>query len=150
MQISVERDCLELRCPVQAWVLPHIRTLTCSTAREVGFNDEDISKIEIAVDEACANVILHAYKNDEQRVDGLLLVRFRQMPHGLQVQVIDSGRGSLTGQRHSGVHDLGEYLTQEKHSGLGTYIMDHVMDEVEFSFPPDQGTTVTMMKRLTA
>ena len=158
---------IEIHCPVETKVLPLIRNFVSSVAREMGFSQEDIAKIEISVDEACSNVIRHAYIHlfqklslstdkgyDENR-------RQKQFPritpepsikleveagqNHLQINIIDSGVGDKAGP-HKGVHNLDEYI--EKRHGLGTYIINRFMDRVKVDFPQGHGTTVTMVKFL--
>lgn len=140
---------IEMRCPSLPWVLPHIRMLVSSVASEMGFSEDDVQKIEISVDEACSNAILHGYAESE-RPNARISVRLRRSEEGLEIEVVDYGRGSSQGRRHSGIHNLQEYIAFERPHGLGTYIMDHLMDQVRFAFPPRSGTVVTMKKKLSA
>lgn len=143
-------DTIEVSCPAQPWVLPHIRALVCSVASGMGFGEEDVHKIELSVDEACSNAIVHAYTGEEVEGDGRLVVRLIKSTRHLSIQVCDSGRGSSDSVPHAGAQNLDEYLSLERPHGLGTYIMDRMMDEVQFFFPPRQGTIVTLVKRLGA
>jgi serine/threonine-protein kinase RsbW len=43
--------------------LSHIREFTRTSAEKAGFSEDTIGKIILAVDEACTNIIKHAYKN---------------------------------------------------------------------------------------
>ena len=43
-----------------------IREFVTKVGLQAGMSEMDISKIELAVDEACANVIEHAYGNDKR------------------------------------------------------------------------------------
>jgi len=138
---------IELRCPSQLRVLPHVRALARSIATGMGFCPEDVHKIELSVDEACSNAILHGYGCPEGRGGEITLV-FAPSDRGLTVEVSDSGCGSPEGRPHVGVLSLEEYLSAEKPRGLGVYIMDRLMDEVRFIFPPSQGTQVMLVKRL--
>jgi anti-sigma regulatory factor (Ser/Thr protein kinase) len=54
----------KLRIPSQTDNLELIRDFVSKLASKVGFSEEDVGKIELAVDEACTNVIKHAYKKD--------------------------------------------------------------------------------------
>ncbi len=47
--------------------LIEVRDFVSAAAREFGFADEDVSKIALAVDEACTNIIKHAYRFDPQK-----------------------------------------------------------------------------------
>ncbi|MCC5876306.1 MAG: ATP-binding protein, partial [Candidatus Sumerlaeia bacterium] len=54
---------LEIRCPLDTGVLSVIRTFITSLSCQMGFSEDQAGEIEMAVDEACANVIRHAYKH---------------------------------------------------------------------------------------
>jgi len=48
--------------------LDSIREYVGNAAKESGFNDSDIYAVQLAADEACSNIIEHAYGNDESGV----------------------------------------------------------------------------------
>jgi serine/threonine-protein kinase RsbW len=115
------------------------------TAAQLGFDNDDLNKIELCVDEACANVVDHAYPEPPEA--GLpLILRIEADPRQLRISVIDRGIGGPEDKPHSGVKDLEEYLELRRNRGLGTYIMRRFMDQVEFSHAPGEGTCVSMTK----
>lgn len=154
---------LEVHCPVETRVLGIIRVFMASLAAQMGFAAEQADQIEMAVDEACANVVRHAYKHlgvspdlpeDEQR-SGVLteagyqcVLRLRVIlnPDYIRVQIRDHGIGKKN--RPPGVASLEEYLEREGRGGLGGLIIRNFMDEVSYDYP-DSGTVLTMTKYLT-
>ena len=69
-----------LKIPSQKDNLEIIRNFISAIARKVGFKDEDVNKIELAVDEACTNVIRHAYEDDEtQNIDIAIKIDFQKL-----------------------------------------------------------------------
>ncbi len=153
---------LELRCPVQTGVLNPLRTFIATLARQSGFSEEQVEQIEMAVDEACANVVRHAYKHlgvscdlpaEEQSTDKKVrsscLLRLRvEIGEGcLRVSIIDTGIGAHN--KPKGVESLQEYQEREGRGGLGIYIIRKFMDEVEYETTPESGTMVTMTKFVT-
>ncbi|MFH0793324.1 MAG: ATP-binding protein [bacterium] len=143
---SEEELYLEVQCPVEAKILNMIRLFIASVAREIGFHEEDVHKIEISVDEACANVVCHAYEGKTDTMFGICL-KVHVGENYLRISIIDSGVGR-EGFTQKGVTDLQEYCNQRPHRGLGTYIINKFMDEVEYTFPPQRGTCVSMIKYL--
>lgn len=159
---------LEIRCPVQPRVLGLIRNFATVVAGQMGFSEEEVGQIEMAVDEACANVVRHAYKHlgissDEedsrreapplpQNTDGeegcILKVRVALGSDALRFQIMDNGIGM--NRRPAGVGSVEEYLERGARGGLGVYIIKNFMDEVEYEFPPGRGTVLTMTKYLRA
>ncbi|MCX7014877.1 MAG: ATP-binding protein [Candidatus Sumerlaeota bacterium] len=140
---------VEMRCPAETRVLPMIRHFVVCAATHMGFGPDDVLKIELSVDEACSNVVRHAYATaDGRNRSGLgLMIRLETCSDCLKVTVVDSGIGSASGE-HAGVPDLAAYVQRENPGGLGTYIMGRFMDEVVFRFPSPHGTEVTLVKKV--
>lgn len=163
---------IELRCPVEPRVLSLVRAFSKTLACEAGFEEEAIDQIEMAVDEACANVVRHAYKHmgispdleKENQVTPpplanndikseppemprcLIRIRVKLSHDRLSFQIIDYGMGIA--EEHGGVSNIDEYLERGATGGLGIYIIRNFMDEVTFEFPEGQGTILTMTKYL--
>ena len=120
-----------------------VRDFVSEAARAFGFGDEDISKIALAVDEACTNVIKHAYRSDPTKI--------------IQVHV-SAGNGTFeVAIRDDGVRfnpaqvqppDMKEYLTHYRRGGLGVYLMKSLMDRVEYSIAPGKANEVRLIKYL--
>jgi serine/threonine-protein kinase RsbW len=143
---------LEILCPGTTRILSHIRPFICSIARDMGFSDEEIAQIEISVDEACSNVLCHAYTNaisGDYCLDGhpsyKIQIVLKVAKDHLRITISDFGVGDKKGP-HVGVQNLEEYA--QKGHGLGTYIIQKFMDKVEISYPDDSGTQVSMVKFL--
>lgn len=152
---------MEIQCPVDTRVLAVVRTFIVTLAAQMGFDDEEIDKIEMAVDEACANVVRHAYKHlgvspdlpDEQRTSSSDAIRQCVLKMGigfshdlLEICIIDHGIG--VDKTPPGVNSLDEYQEKGGTGGLGVYIIRNFMDEVEYHAPPDSGTILVMRKYL--
>ena len=56
-----------LKLPADSQNLDIIRKFIAGISENMGFPDEEIYKIELAVDEACANVVKHAYLTNSQK-----------------------------------------------------------------------------------
>jgi serine/threonine-protein kinase RsbW len=135
----------ELHCRAERKALCWVREVVVQTAGALGFSGDDLNKIELSVDEACANVMDHAYPEPPD-IELPLVVRFETSEDHLTITVMDRGVGGPAGEKHQGVEDIGEYLKVRRFRGLGTYIMQQFMDKVEFQQSPDSGTSVSMIK----
>ena len=124
--------------------LTEIATFITAAAREAGLNDDDVFHVEMAVDEACSNIIEHAYATNPGSID---LCCTSTDPGQLQVVIRDTGQpfdpDMVPPPQVDGPPDL-ENLNE---GGLGLYFMRKLMDEVRFEFVPGQGNTLTMVKR---
>lgn len=144
------RSHFEVFCPVQTPLLSILRRFVTDVAEEMGFAPEDVYKIEMAVDEACSNVVLHAYdERDRTTFEPGIMLKLNLEPEALTIHIQDCGKGAnvetLKGQRS--IHDYQE-PGRETYHGLGILIMKEFMDDVEFHACPDTGTTVILRKFL--
>lgn len=112
----------------------------CLNAR---LSDDDMFACELATDEACTNIMEHAYLGS---ADGQIRVTCHYTDELFVVVLHDHGQPfdpnqveppSLTGDLE--VRDVG---------GLGLYFMRNMMDEVHFDFDQVAGNTLTMTKRI--
>ncbi|MEX2115493.1 MAG: ATP-binding protein [Bacteroidota bacterium] len=108
--------------------LLQVREFVSAAAREQGFSDEETSKIALAVDEACTNIIRHAYQNDPTRE---IEVTVERKNDRFEVSIVDSGRRFDPAILKP--LDLKEHLTHYRRGGLGVYLMKTLMDKVEYN-----------------
>ncbi len=155
-QLSVHNTIeLEVRCPLSGPALHILRMFVETVARQMGFDGESIAQIEMAVDEACSNVWLHAYPDEKSRpgcpsgeVPFDVILRVRLERDGICIRIIDQGIGDQEGP-HSGIRTLEEYCERTGgYHGLGTFIIRSFMDEVEYHYPAEKGTILQMKKYL--
>jgi serine/threonine-protein kinase RsbW len=120
-----------------------VREFVSAAARAFGFDDEDISKITLAVDEACTNVIKHAYKFDPAKE---LLITIKENDSMFQVSILDNGKQFNPAEVSA--PNMKEYLTQFRRGGLGVYLMKSLMDKVEYDIIPGKKNEVRLTKYL--
>lgn len=131
----------QLKVPSQTDNLELIREFVSRVAAKVGFDSEDVNKIELAIDEACTNVIKHAYeKNSRQPIDIAIKLDYDK----LTIIVTDQGRGFNVDDIKT--PDMKEYLAEMRVGGLGIFLMKNLMDEVKFDVKPGVRNQVKMVK----
>lgn len=107
--------------------LQKVREFVADSARIAGFGDDDVYKMELAVDEACTNVIKHAYRNDHSKeIDIQLLTENDKFI----IVIEDSGIEFRESEYHEPV--LAESVKLRKRGGLGIHLIKSFMDEVKF------------------
>ncbi len=133
-----------LRIPSQTDNLEIIRFFVGKVAHKVGFSEDDIGKIELAVDEACTNVMKHAYKEDitDKSLDVAVKIDYQK----LTLVVTDHGKGF--DPKKIRIPDMKEYLAELRVGGLGIYLMKTLMDEVDYDIKPGVRNQVRMVKYL--
>lgn len=134
---------VELSLPNRPEFVAVARLTISGIASRMAFNISDIEDIKVAVGEACTNAIEHgcpAGQRDEQ-----ITLRCELADEALVITVHDPGDGfdpqTATRQYRHGTMTLSE-------RGLGMLLIESLMDEVEFSSTPGDGTQVRMVKRL--
>jgi serine/threonine-protein kinase RsbW len=113
------------------------------TARAAGIDDETLYKIQLAVDEACANVVNHAYRGMDP---GDMEVSCFHDERAFSVCVRDWGRSFAPEAVPE--PDVEAPLEERTLGGLGMFLMKQVMDQVHYRFDPEQGNELKMTKRL--
>jgi anti-sigma regulatory factor (Ser/Thr protein kinase) len=139
---------LDLVCPPQTDLLALVRNVVGAVSQSLGFPPDEMHEIEMSVDEACTNVIRHAY-DDRSTDDDVLIMRIQIAPASdrLAIRVIDHGVGPPAATDR-GVADVEEYAAQAKPCGLGSLIIRRFMDEVSYESPSGHGTILSMVKYL--
>ncbi len=132
----------QLRIQSQTDNLELIREFVTKVAQKVGFNEDDVGKIELACDEACTNVIKHAYshKSNKESLDILIKVDYDKFT----LIVTDHGKGF--DPKKIKLPEMKEYLAELKVGGLGIYLMKTLMDEVDYKIEPGVKNQVRMVK----
>lgn len=123
--------------------IPVIMAFIVGAARRAGFDDKAVGQIEISVDEACANVVEHAY---EGMAPGDMEVSFRTNGLDLIIKVRDWGQSFELDQ--IAVPDVTAPLEERGLGGLGLFLMRQMMDDLEYESDPARGNELVMVKRL--
>ncbi len=135
-----------LTVPGRLEMLAQISDFVSQAARDAGFDEDDVFHVQMAVDEACANIIEHGYgPNNSGTID---LTCICDKDSDLYVEIRDRGRRfdpdrALPPHLDKGDVDLGEVQA----GGLGLYFIRKLMEEVTFQFDEASGNRLTMVKR---
>lgn len=132
-----------LQVPSSTQNLALVRDFVNSVGLQAGLDERAVNQLQLAVDEACANVIEHAYGNDSTK-EVLLCANFDD--ESLEIRVEDTGKGF---DPHEGpAESLETLIAKRKRGGLGLKIMQKVMDEVHYDIEPGQRNMLRMVKKL--
>jgi anti-sigma regulatory factor (Ser/Thr protein kinase) len=108
--------------------LPVVRGAICPLAEAIGWDESDCRAITLALDEALANIIRHAYHN---RTDGLIELECRETAEGLEVTLLDKGEAP------DKTKICARAIACDQPGGLGTHIIKDVMDTVSYRATPE-------------
>jgi len=114
--------------------LPAVASFVREISVKLGLSDDDIEQLELVVEEACMNVIEHAFDPDEQGFFDVVILR---KPGQVVVAVEDQGLP----------FDFRKFDV-EKESGLGTILMKAFADEIHFLNLGRRGKRVELVKKL--
>jgi len=131
-----EPDKLTIDSRVQC--IDDARRWVAARVRDAGFGEDPVGEIELALTEALANVIEHAYQGaDSERIEVGVTVD----DDTLQVCVRDWGRYfDPASYRGRDLDDPGE-------GGYGVLLMSQLMDDVTRAPQPGGGTLLTLTKK---
>jgi len=120
-----------LRIPSQTEKLILAREFVADAAKGFGFAEDDVNNIALAVDEACTNIIKHAYQYAADREIGIVIVMKKP-----EFEILIEDHGRHFDPNRIPVPDMKEYMSHYKRGGLGMYLMKKLMDKVEYSIEP--------------
>ncbi len=145
--VSKKKNLYRLKLPASSENLDIVRKFISGIAANMGFTEEDIYQIELAVDEACTNVIKHAY-NDNENVEKIINVTVHEKRDRIVITIADKGHGFDPGVLEP--PDMKKFLKSGKRGGLGVHLIKTLMDEVTFNIKPGVRNEVKMVKILSA
>ncbi|HEY4644638.1 MAG TPA: ATP-binding protein [Bacteroidota bacterium] len=134
---------LELQVESRTEKLTRVREFVSRAARKFGFGEDDVSKIALAVDEACTNIIKHAYNFDPDR-----LIHLSILINEARFEVVITDDGRKFDPELFQIRNMTEYVKQYKRSGFGMYLMKSLVDKVEYTIKPGARNEVRLTKYL--
>jgi len=112
----------------RADILKPLRSLVRELSRKQGCNEDNLDCMVMAINEACMNVIQHAYGDNEE---GEIVIEFLKDNNELIVRIYDFAEKVDSNTIRS------RNLDDVRPGGIGVHIINEVMDEVEYKEGPD-------------
>jgi serine/threonine-protein kinase RsbW len=131
---------IELDIPNNTEYLDDIRNFVIKIAQKFEFEKDDIDDIEFAVDEACANIIEHAYDGEK----GKIKIKVTCNEEKFSIELHDEGKEFDPTTKE--LPDLEKHHEQKKTGGLGIFIMKKLMDNIRHSYKNGAGNYLIMEK----
>lgn len=125
----------KLSLPRDEVSVPVVRHISRDALLKLGVDAACVSDIELAVTEACTNVLNHADGTGD-----LYEVSFEVNEELAHIRIIDTGRGFDEGQI--------ELSADSAESGRGIFLMKALVDDLKFVSEPEKGTVVHLVKKL--
>src|SRR5574340_289077 len=143
MPKASEERTFELDIASRFEMIDVVQTVLIQICQLVGFDEETVHYMSVAVRECLVNAIRHGNQQDEAK---RVHVRLSLLARALEIEVRDQGNGFDP-------RSVPDPLAPEnllKAYGRGIFFMRQFMDQVTHSFPRQGGTVVRLMKRLPA
>jgi serine/threonine-protein kinase RsbW len=121
--------------------LATIRDFVVKAANDAGFNEEDVYQVELAVDEACTNIIEHAY-GGENKGDIHCSITIEEA--GIRIRLQD--HGDPFDPKKVPEPRFNVPIEQLKSRGIGFFLMKKLMDEVHYTSTPMEGNVMELYK----
>jgi len=130
------KDSAVITIPSDPKYLSLIRTATAAMGKIYGMSDSEQEDVKLAVDEACANVIKHAYSGDVGRK---IVVKFK-IARGFEVVIEDDGIKARP--------DLisGRSLDDVRPGGLGFHLIKRAFDVFFFDEKKQKGNRLRLVR----
>ncbi len=153
-----KKEKMNFKIPSNSVHLNLVRKIMSDLSKKIGFSEDEAVKIEMAVDEACTNIIKYAY--DDKKSEQLKDYPARrkedvEKPIELQMEMSDAGfvvtiidRGKVFDFDSYKYPPLDEYLSMASPQGLGIRIIRTFMDEVNYNHKPGVGNILRLVKHL--
>ena len=131
---------VQIRVDSRAETLRLVRAVVGEAAALCGCSENCVRDIVIAVDEACQNVIRHAYGG---KPDGEIHIDIRRDGDRIEFNVIDFAEPvDVSKVKPRSLEEL-------RPGGLGIHFISQCMDDARFRSPPDgAGNRLWMVKRI--
>lgn len=139
-QINISKN--ELIIPSSTNYLTDVRNFVKKNGLTIGLDQKTISHIALAVDEACTNIIKHAYNNSK---DNKIVVHINTSKKAFSITLSDTGN-------HFDPNTIVEPNIEEsqkmkKGGGLGMFLMKKLMDEIKYK-AKSNGNELLLIKYL--
>ena len=122
----------------RADALQSLRHLIREIVSDYTYSLDSLENIILAINEACMNVIQHAYYGFD---NGDIIVEFWKIKSGLKIKIIDyANKSDLNSIKSRDLDDV-------RPGGLGVHIIKQLMDEVVYkNFETNTGNVLEMTK----
>jgi len=140
-----DKNKIRISVPGTVDYLDVIRDFVTGQAGSAGFSASNVDEIVLAMDEAVANIIEHAYEGSSLPSDKqILIINIENELQELRFTLSDFGQPyDPTGAPDV---DLENHYAQAKQDGLGIYMIRKLMDEISYAYDKEKGNMLTLIK----
>lgn len=126
--------------PAKYESLDAIREFVAQAADDAHMGGGDSYKTQLAVDEACSNIIEHACEGDDEQIE----ITCDALDDQLKIMIRDHGEPFDPADAPS--PDLDAALEDRPIGGLGVFLIKKLMDEISYEVLGEAGNILTLTK----
>jgi anti-sigma regulatory factor (Ser/Thr protein kinase) len=130
-------ETIEIKIPAEPKFLKIVRAAMNHICETMGFSQEDINNVTLAVDEAGSNIIRHAYGG---ALGQPIQIICHLHPNRLEIILRDFGQKANVNNIKS------RELDDVRPGGLGVHLIKSVMDVVNYDTNFEQGNQLQLVK----
>ena len=116
--------------------LQAVRRFVTKVLREELFPEEDIPAVVLAIDEVCANLIVHSHQSDPS---GLIDLHLKVTPQNVVCEIIDRDSIFYDFSNHRNP-DIEQIVREGKSGGVGLMLVKRLVDKIEVERHGTQST----------
>jgi serine/threonine-protein kinase RsbW len=116
---------LNLSCCTSALV--ELRSFLQLSLKAYGFSEVDRHQLILAVEEVCANLIIHSHACNPKE---LIYLEVKELKKKLSIEITD--KGDAFNLLEYEVPDLKKVIEEKRKGGIGILLVKKIMDEIEF------------------
>lgn len=118
-------------------------------AKAAGLEEQAVFHVELCCDEACTNIIEHAYGGEDV---GQITLRYHIDGDNFVITILDNGRSfqpeSVSPPQSISAQNPKEAVENLQIGGLGIHFMRQLMDDLQFVFDKQEGNKLIMTKKI--
>lgn len=149
-ELAADEARVEIDTPSRYACLRTIRMAVLDACSKAGMEELKAGQLEMAVDEACSNVIEHSYGGEQASLEQpshpgirVTIVRNRD---AVMIEIVDRGQGFAFDDQQTVGPD--EYVNEGRTRGLGLFIIRRFVDFAAYKRGTPEGNILRLTKRV--
>jgi serine/threonine-protein kinase RsbW len=135
----------ELSVPLDTTYLSTVRKAVVEIAVGARFSAQQANMIALAVDEALANIMEHAFPEIESGSAGQQIELILDA-NSTRFEALVRDHGTHFDPREAPEIDMQEHVKAGRKGGLGIFLMKRIMDEIHYTLKPGSHNELVMVK----
>jgi len=122
-------------CQCSKEKLKKIREFVSEVLHKYNLSEVKINELVLAVDEVCANLIIHSHNcNPQESFEIKINVNKKE---GITFYIIDDGKIGFNLNQYK-EPSINELIKKQKKGGVGLILVNRIMDDIQFKCSPER------------